>query len=402
MKAVLDLPAQRPSIFRVRVLQWIANLCYLQSDFPASRPYLEEALTLSRRLGSDARSETAKILDLLGELATEVGEHEKAPPFFEEALAIFQELGDLNGMAEIILQLGWAAMRVGNYPQASTWLNQCRLLFCQLNKTRMYGFSLAGLGEIAIRQGQYEQAIDLLEQSLVLRRELRDPWSIATSLGSLGWVAMLQHDFDRMRKLLKESLALRIEIGESGGTAWCLEKLAQGIWLEAQNLPTSFKIRGYRRCTRLLGAAEKLRMPINSTIDPADLPEYETILAELRLRLGKNEFETTWAESSFLTLAEIIDQSMQFLITAQEMASLSASQSAKARYGGLSLREREAAIYIARGKVNHEIARLMYVRVRTAETYVTRILNKLGFELRAQIVAWAHETGLIDEEISSH
>ncbi len=36
----------------------------------------------------------------------------------------------------------------------------------------------------------------------------------------------------------------------------------------------------------------------------------------------------------------------------------------------------------------------MTVGPKTVETYVTRILNKLGFESRVQIALWAVERGL--------
>jgi DNA-binding CsgD family transcriptional regulator len=398
LMALLERPAGPPSLPRIRALIWAANMSYLQSDFPAVRPLLEEALALCRGFGQEARLETARILDLLGELATEVGENEKAEPYFEEALSIFEELGDQSGIADMLLQLGWAAMRVGDYPLADRRLNESLPLFQELGETRLIGFALSGLGELAIRQGRYEQAATLLEESLALRREIGERWSIAASLGSLGWAAMLQHDFTRMRSLLGESLALRLELGESGGTAWCLEKLAHGICLEAQNLPASFHLRGLRLAARLFGAAAALRQPLSSTIDPADLPEYETLLESLKSRLGQETFEAEWVQGGFLPLDEILNQAMAPLVTAGEIAAMPASRAAKAKYGGLSSRERQAAVWIARGKTNREIAKLMYVRVGTVETYVTRILNKLGFDSRAQIIAWAYQSGLLDDE----
>jgi DNA-binding NarL/FixJ family response regulator len=36
----------------------------------------------------------------------------------------------------------------------------------------------------------------------------------------------------------------------------------------------------------------------------------------------------------------------------------------------------------------------MTVDVKTAESYVTRILNKLGFDSRVQVAMWAVEKGL--------
>jgi non-specific serine/threonine protein kinase len=63
-------------------------------------------------------------------------------------------------------------------------------------------------------------------------------------------------------------------------------------------------------------------------------------------------------------------------------------------FAGLTPRERETAVLIAQGKSNREIAEAMTVRLKTIETYVTRILNKLGFESRVQIAVWVVEKGV--------
>jgi DNA-binding NarL/FixJ family response regulator len=76
------------------------------------------------------------------------------------------------------------------------------------------------------------------------------------------------------------------------------------------------------------------------------------------------------------------------------MTELAAGGSAKAAFGGLSARERETAALIAAGLSNREIADHMVVGLKTVETYVTRILTKLGFDSRVQIANWARQVGL--------
>ena len=71
------------------------------------------------------------------------------------------------------------------------------------------------------------------------------------------------------------------------------------------------------------------------------------------------------------------------------------SISDKAKFQGLSKRERETAALVAHGISNRAIAQVMTVGEKTVETYVTRILNKLGFDSRVQIATWAVEKGLI-------
>jgi predicted ATPase/DNA-binding CsgD family transcriptional regulator len=387
-------PVHGPSLVRAQALLWAGALAYHQTDFPIARLFFEEGLALNRQLGPAGKPGMAMAFDGLGELSTEVGDYQQAQQYLEEALALYREMQHPRDIADMLMQLGWTAMRIGDYEQAAERLNECQLIFRQLGEFRLLGLALSGLGELSIRQGQYAQATVLLEQSLVMRRELGDRWGIATSLGSLGWVAMLEGDYDRMRTQLGESLKIRLELGERGGTAWCLEKLAEATSLQAQALPASLRSRGFRRAACLLGAAQALRRPLNSAIDLVDQPGFEQTLELLRAGLGETAFEAAWAEGGALPLHEIVDQALAPVVTPQELASLPAKQALKAEYGGLSARERETARLIAQGKTNREIAESMVVRVKTVETYVTRILNKLGFDSRVQIATWAVKAGL--------
>jgi DNA-binding CsgD family transcriptional regulator len=61
---------------------------------------------------------------------------------------------------------------------------------------------------------------------------------------------------------------------------------------------------------------------------------------------------------------------------------------------GLTGREREVAAWISPSKSKREVSEAMTVGVRTVETYITRILSKLGFESRVRIATWAIEKGL--------
>jgi DNA-binding NarL/FixJ family response regulator len=71
-----------------------------------------------------------------------------------------------------------------------------------------------------------------------------------------------------------------------------------------------------------------------------------------------------------------------------------ALQEEKARYGGLTKREREVAALVAAGMSNLEIAETLFIGERTVETHVSHVLTKLEFDNRAQIAAWAVEVDL--------
>lgn len=61
----------------------------------------------------------------------------------------------------------------------------------------------------------------------------------------------------------------------------------------------------------------------------------------------------------------------------------------------LSEREREVLVLIAQGYTNQQVADRLFLSVKTIETYRSRIMSKLGFRNRAQLVQYALQSGLL-------
>jgi DNA-binding NarL/FixJ family response regulator len=62
----------------------------------------------------------------------------------------------------------------------------------------------------------------------------------------------------------------------------------------------------------------------------------------------------------------------------------------------LSEREREVLRLLALGHTNQEIAKLLYISVRTAETHRAHIMQKLRLSSRAELVRYALAEGLLE------
>lgn len=63
----------------------------------------------------------------------------------------------------------------------------------------------------------------------------------------------------------------------------------------------------------------------------------------------------------------------------------------------LSDREREVLRLLALGHTNQEIAKMLFISVRTAETHRAHIMQKLRLSTRAELVRYALAHGLLDE-----
>jgi two-component system response regulator NreC len=63
----------------------------------------------------------------------------------------------------------------------------------------------------------------------------------------------------------------------------------------------------------------------------------------------------------------------------------------------LSEREREVLRLLALGHTNQEIAKTLFISVRTAETHRAHIMQKLRINTRAELVRYALDQGLLEE-----
>jgi DNA-binding NarL/FixJ family response regulator len=73
-----------------------------------------------------------------------------------------------------------------------------------------------------------------------------------------------------------------------------------------------------------------------------------------------------------------------------------AAERRRAEQDPLSDREREVLRLLALGHTNQEIAKLLFISVRTAETHRAHIMQKLGLQTRAELVRYALGEGLHD------
>jgi DNA-binding NarL/FixJ family response regulator len=62
---------------------------------------------------------------------------------------------------------------------------------------------------------------------------------------------------------------------------------------------------------------------------------------------------------------------------------------------GLSERESEVAVAVARGMSNAEIAADLYLSVATVKAHVSNILTKLDLDNRTQLAVLAHDAGVV-------
>jgi two-component system, NarL family, response regulator NreC len=80
------------------------------------------------------------------------------------------------------------------------------------------------------------------------------------------------------------------------------------------------------------------------------------------------------------------------------LAAADAEAAAEAAADPLSDREHEVLRLLALGHTNQEIAQMLFLSVRTAETHRARIMQKLRVSTRAELVRYAIDHGVLAED----
>ncbi len=369
-----------PSV-RARVLCGAGALSEKLGEYQRALVHIEDSLALFRE--QDDRWGAGFALHFLAHVASARADIIRTASLYDESLALFRETGDKWGQALTLDCWGGALIRQGDFERAVPLYDESVALFKELGDKWEIPGPLSGLGMAAAARGDYARATVLLEESLAMVHETMGTGSGATSLLRLGRVVFRQGNLKRAAVLFKESLALRKNRGDKDGIAACLDALA-GVAVEGKRL---------EEAARLFGATEALREAIRTPVPHARRAEYDRYVAAVRTNLTEATLAAAWTEGRTMGLDEAIDYGLT-LDPSPPAAKRGGSSAVDRQVALLTSREREVAALIAHGLTNREIAAQLVIVERTAEGHVQSILNKLGFNSRAQIAAWAVGHGL--------
>lgn len=364
LETALARSAGTPSALLPKVIIGAARLAYRQGDRPRARTLCEEGLALSRAVGD--RSGEACCLLWLGILDMAESDAARAAPRLEESLAIYRALGDRWWTVE----------------------------------------ALSFLASLAVMRDDFGRAHSLHEESLAVARETGNRNNITTALRNLGHLALRRGDDGAAANYFSESLRLcrETESAAAGDSDEGVESLGPrpavfllpGVITECfDSLARVACVRGaYEPAARLFGATEASLENLGGQLPLwSDIAEHDRYVGATRAALGDPRFEAAREQGRAMSLNQAVEYALA-VTAGKPPEPIAGKSSRESDAGPLTAREREVAGLVAQGLTNREIAAALVITERTAETHVQNILNKLGFDTRAQVAAWAVERGL--------
>jgi predicted ATPase len=222
LAALLEGTQERTQV-RAKALAGAGMLAFRLGDHAAARAWHEECLAIYQELGD--RQGIGSCLTDLGNVAWSQGDTVSARAFHQESLAIARQLGDRRGIAITLHTLGSMARYERDHRQARALLEESLAIWRDLGDEAGIADSLLHLGLVADEEQCFVEARSLREESLTIYRELGDKRGIAHCLAILGAVARTQGDYPAAQALLEESLSIRREMGDKQGVGYSLRQL---------------------------------------------------------------------------------------------------------------------------------------------------------------------------------
>jgi non-specific serine/threonine protein kinase len=178
---------------------------------------------------------------------------------------------------------------------------------------------------------------------------------------------------ERAADLWCERLDLYRELGMARGVADSLNQLA---FLARRNGL-------FERAVCLFSAASAIRRHQDSAWYEFNRLDVDHELGILRTTLPDDTFQRAWDQGQYMSTEAAV-----------EFALRSASQQSPShsiRIGGLTLRESEVLVLVARQMSNRQIATELFISTRTVERHIENIYRKLDIHSRAEAIDFGRQ-----------
>lgn len=358
----------------------------------------ERAIGLATEIGWRAGEAFARFL--LADVLMWRGEYERALRLARESLSIAQELEHLEWQCGARRVLGIIALDMCALPDALTLLDAAHGIARRLASPTWIRWTGAPLAIVLARAGQHDKATTVLDDVERMvppsRSNSTAPSDVRRTLGERH-LALARGELALLAGAPNDAVAAIADLDMVGTPRVAL---LRGRALAALERPDEALA---ALAVARNDARHQEALPLLWRIDAAQGVVH---LGERRRLEARRSFDDARATAAVLmsgldepALVTAFRAGVDVL--APPPSERTAGQAAKAAYGGLTRRERDAAALIALGKSNRAIARVLGIGERTVEGYVAAALSKLGFSSRSQIAVWAAEQGLEFESPST-
>jgi DNA-binding winged helix-turn-helix (wHTH) protein/tetratricopeptide (TPR) repeat protein len=165
------------------------------------------------------RNDEARTLNDYAGLYYQLGDIDRAEKMFQEALAIFRKMGNIEGLTYVNGNLGDISLAKGNLDGAAHALLDTIPGYEEMGDKDGLALTLNDLGEVDRKRGDLKNALKNYEKAKAIAHEGDDKRALAYVLNGIGDVQLDQGDLAGARKSYDGALAIRQQMGAKQTTA---------------------------------------------------------------------------------------------------------------------------------------------------------------------------------------
>jgi predicted ATPase len=273
-----------------------ATLAMLDCDYPAAATLAERAL--AGATDGDVRAR-GRLLTLLGSVERERADYPRSRRFLDEALTLYRTAGDAWGEGRAAQLAGATAWLSGDFASAAALLAASLAAFQDLADDESVASTLTHLGAVAHFGGDQAGARRHLVEALDRFTELSFPEGIGWAQDLLGRVDLADAAVPSAAERLRASLSIHRRVGDRWRSASVLEAFA-----EARR-----RLDDPAHAAALLGAADVIRREIGAPTPACELPARQETEHALRDALAASAFDRAYRFGARTPVDELLDLS---------------------------------------------------------------------------------------------
>jgi tetratricopeptide (TPR) repeat protein len=210
-----------------------ALLAFCQTDYQASRDYCERALKLFEQI--DDAVFVARSLNILGNVAKNLGQPDSALKHYRQCLAIGDDLNDVDLRRVALNNLGELALWRRQYGVAQTYLEQSLSIAREVEDEQHVAWCSDKLSQVALGTGDIVTAEGHLRTSLLIANESEDKRALTYALEGFARLFVAQGHLERAALIfgktnqLRDQLAMPLHVDERGRHEEAIAACRQGL-----------------------------------------------------------------------------------------------------------------------------------------------------------------------------
>jgi predicted ATPase/DNA-binding CsgD family transcriptional regulator len=169
-------------------LLWCQGFCYQDIDHEIATRCFMESLAINEKKGNRLGSIGA--LRMLGQIASEDGDYERADFYLQKTVAASREMISMGNLMWGLILSGDHAYRVGRFAKMEAFFQEAQAVSEKTGFRRGFVWSIDHAGVAARRQGLQERAVRRFCQSLEYAQEYQFPELVVEAIASLAGIAV--------------------------------------------------------------------------------------------------------------------------------------------------------------------------------------------------------------------